>query len=217
MPYIYLIHCRASVNAKENVYKIGKSVDFNKRLDGYDKGSIPIFTIYVCECDDFERLLITIFRSKFIIRADYGSEYFEGNINVMINTILEEYNKTELSYNVSNVVENVDVQKTETPNNVIKTKILLKNKLNKVTLQSLNDFQNNINMNSSEISSNQYFCMLNNHIQNYRMDKQSGRTNLKFGDYIDSNYAFINNLCTSLLSTHDENNIKLIERLKISV
>jgi len=72
IPYIYLIHCRASVNAKENVYKIGKSVDFNKRLDGYDKGSIPIFTIYVCECDDFERLLITIFRSKFIIRADCG-------------------------------------------------------------------------------------------------------------------------------------------------
>jgi hypothetical protein len=129
----------------------------------------------------------------------------------MINTILEEYNKTELSYNVSNVVENVDVQKTETPNNLIKTKILLKNKLNKVTLQSLNDFQNNINMNSSEISSSQYFCMLNNHIQNYRMDKQSGRTNLKFGDYLDSNYAFINNLCSSLLSTHDANNIKLID------
>lgn len=217
MPYIYLIHCRASVNAKENVYKIGKSGDFNKRLDGYDKGSIPIFTIYVSECDDFERLLITIFRSNFIIRSDYGSEYFEGTVNVMINTILEEYNKTELSYNVSNVVENGDVQKTESTNNIIKTKTLLKNKLNKVTLQSLNDFQNNINMNSSEIASSQYFCMLNNHIQNYRMDKQSGRTNLKFGDYLDSNYAFINNLCTSLLSTHDITNNKLIERIKISV
>lgn len=208
MPYIYLIHCRASVNAKENVYKIGKSGDFNKRLDGYDKGSIPIFTIYVSECDEFERQLITIFRSKFIIRSDYGSEYFEGMVNVMINTILEEYNKTVLNYNVSNDT----LQKTVTPSSIIKMKTQLKNKLNKVSLQSLNGFQNNINMNSSEIASSQYFCMLNNHIQNYRIEKQSGRTNLKFGDYLD-NYAFINNLCTSL-STHD---IKLIERIKISV
>lgn len=209
MPYIYLIHCRASVNAKENVYKIGKSGDFNKRLDGYDKGSIPIFTIYVSECDEFERLLITIFRTKFIIRSDYGSEYFEGMSNVMINTILEEYNKTVLSYNVSN---EDTLQKIETPI-IIKTTTQLKNKLNKVSLQSLNIFQQNINMNSIEIASSQYFCMLNNNIQNYRIEKQSGHTNLKFGDYLEYNYAFINNLCTSL-STHD---IKLIERIKISV
>ena len=216
MPYIYLIHCRASVNIKENVYKIGKSHDFNKRLEGYDKGSIPIFSLYVSEIDDFEKILIKIFQSKFSSRYDYGNEYFEGNISVMINSIIEEYNKINLAYDATNVVESTN-KKVEATIDIIKTKTQLKNKLNKVNIQNLNDFQNNMNMNSSEINNSQYFCMLNNSIQSYRMDKMNGLTKLKFGDYLESNLAFINNLCASLLSNHDVCSIKLIERIKVSI
>jgi len=219
MPYIYLIHCRASVNIKEKVYKIGKSIDFNKRLEGYDKGSIPIFTIYVSTCDEFEKILLTIFRSKFIIRSDYGSEYFEGDITLMINTILEEYNKTKLSYKIleTDDEEHQVTQKMDNTINVIKMKTQLKNKLNKVNIQNLNDFQMNINLNSQEFNNSQYFCILNNSIQSYRMDKSSSKTNLKFGDYLETNYSFINNLCCSLLSNHDINSIKLCERIKLSI
>ena len=72
-------------------------------------------------------------------------------------------------------------------------------------------------MNSSEINNSQYFCMLNNSIQSYRMDKMNGLTKLRFGDYLERNLAFINNLCASLLSNHDVSIIKLIERIKVSI
>ena len=75
----------------------------------------------------------------------------------------------------------------------------------------------NITLNSTEFNNNQYYCMLNNSIQNYRIDKIGGRTKLKFGDYLESNFAFINNLCSSLLLIHDTNTVKLIERIKISI
>jgi hypothetical protein len=35
MPYIYLIHTRASLNINEPVYKIGKTNDFSKRISDY--------------------------------------------------------------------------------------------------------------------------------------------------------------------------------------
>ena len=45
MPYIYLIHCRASLNIRGPVYKIGKTTDFDKCVSEYDKGSEPILVL----------------------------------------------------------------------------------------------------------------------------------------------------------------------------
>ena len=127
MPYIYLLHCRAAINANENVYKIGKSVDFNKRLSGYDKGTIPLFTIYVTNCDEIEKILIKIFETKFILRKDYGNEYFQGEINQMIKTIMEEYEKSKLSYCLDKIEENTVINAINETNTIalIKTKQIL--------------------------------------------------------------------------------------------
>lgn len=91
MPYIYLIHCRASMNAQEPVYKIGKSNDFLRRLSAYDKGSTPMLSIYVTNCDTLETHLLGIFNSLYKPRRDYGREYFEGNMTDMIRTIVAEH------------------------------------------------------------------------------------------------------------------------------
>ena len=80
MPYIYIIHTRASLNINEPVYKIGKTTDFSKRISGYDKGSEPILMLYVNNSNIFEKLIIETFKIHFIKRTDYGNEYFEGNV-----------------------------------------------------------------------------------------------------------------------------------------
>jgi len=93
MPYVYLIHCRASVNIKENVYKFGKTTDFSKRLSGYDKGTIPLFLLYINDCDTFETEILDLLSKNFTKRSDYGSEYFEGDLSKMIEVIMIQYSQ----------------------------------------------------------------------------------------------------------------------------
>ena len=95
MPYIYIIHCRASINCRENVYKIGKTDNICNRMHGYDKGSVAIFSLFVCDSDSFEKHLIALFTEQFIKRHDYGNEYFEGNLSKMISLIMIEFNKVD--------------------------------------------------------------------------------------------------------------------------
>ena len=82
MPYIYLIHTRASLNINEPVYKIGKTNDFSKRISGYAKGSEPILMLYVNNSDIFEKLIIEMFNINFIKRTDYGNEYFDDALRI---------------------------------------------------------------------------------------------------------------------------------------
>lgn len=91
---IYLLHTRACINASENVYKIGKSINIKRRMKSYDKGSI---LKYHRECpndlDKVEKQLIKFFSKKFKIRTDYGREYFEGKLEHMIAYIDKYFDK----------------------------------------------------------------------------------------------------------------------------
>jgi hypothetical protein len=214
MPYIYLIHCRASLNNNENVFKLGKSQDFNKRLDGYDKGSLPILSLFVNECDEFEKYLINLFDSKFKQRNDYGREYYEGEINIMINTLIQEYNLKNLCY-IVNQKDTVPKQNIITTDFIMKIKTKFKNKLNKININNINSFQTNIMIYSSELNNNQYYHLINNYIQNYRYDINNNKKKIKFGDYLDTNYSFINNICNSINA--DNNNIKLIDKINLLI
>ena len=117
MPYIYLIHTRASLNINEPVYKIGKTNDFSKRISGYDKGSIPILMLYVNNCDIFEKLIIEIFNTNFIKRTDYGNEYFEGNVSDMIGIIMDNFKELNMCYNIEQ--EEQKQVETNVTNNVL--------------------------------------------------------------------------------------------------
>ena len=225
MPYIYLVHCRASVNANENVYKIGKSIDFNKRLSGYDKGTIPIFTIYVKECDDFEKILIKLFETKFSHRKDYGNEYFYGNVGEMIQTIMNEYEKYDLCYSIENKKEDISENIITIKPNIIedntialiKTKKLLINKLNKIKITEIYDFINNITINSQEYNYSTYYSSLQNYYQQFTLDTQTQSNKLKYGDYLENKCRFISNICHSAYCGNDIIALKLIERIKICV
>jgi len=96
MEGLYLIHLREFIKSKESVFKIGRSDDIHNRVRKYPKGSNVLFTMkcfnsIVCEAD-----LIKLFNKKFIHKPEYGTEYFEGDEDIMIDEIykyLNNYNK----------------------------------------------------------------------------------------------------------------------------
>jgi hypothetical protein len=87
--YIYLIQDRGCVDAKLQIYKLGKTscVDPYKRLGGYKKGySIKIIR-QVPNCDLAEKQLLAAFRKKYKQELSHGKEYFSGSYVDMIRDI----------------------------------------------------------------------------------------------------------------------------------
>ena len=85
---IYLIHTREFVNSKEPIYKIGRSKNLNTRILQYPKGSNVLCSIKCANSNLCEKELIKLFTKLFIIRKDYGNEYFEGDHDNMIFVII---------------------------------------------------------------------------------------------------------------------------------
>ena len=86
--YIYLIREREFINANKEVYKIGKSKsECCRRVIAYPKGSEVIIIRKYENCDTGETKLLNIFRMNFIHRTDIGAEYFEGDVEDMVNFI----------------------------------------------------------------------------------------------------------------------------------
>jgi hypothetical protein len=199
MPYIYLIHTRASLNINENVYKIGKTNDFTKRLSGYDKGSIPILILYVNNCDNFEKILLEIFNLTFIKRSDYGSEYFEGEPSKMIQIIMDKFYELNILLCYSN--ETVKEEKTQTIKNnseeiFVKKRNLLQKLLNKINENNINKFDidfSQVTHNLHNIETIQIRSNIQNAITNYKVNIMNSKQNSniivykKFGDYLHNN------------------------------
>jgi hypothetical protein len=82
---LYIIQLRESIRLGEDVYKIGKSKKMHTRIKQYPKGSKVIMLIEVDDCNICEKNVIKDFKMKFKQRRDLGTEYFEGNINEMID------------------------------------------------------------------------------------------------------------------------------------
>lgn len=215
MPYIYLVRTRACINSNESVYKIGKTIDFNKRITGYDKGTETILLLFVKDCDTFERTIIDLFNVKFTKMTDYGSEYYKGDVSQMISFIMEKFYECNMCYSL----ENIEEQKSKTIEShdelfIQKRNALLKilNKVNEKTIEKFrNDFmlvkystQNSITNNECRIAFNDlcnaiegysyYYHPLNKHQAPY-MPK-------KMGDYFEHNnpnllfsitYNYLNN------------------------
>ena len=90
--FIYMIRTRASLNANENVYKIGKTHrSFNSRMSGYDKGYEIILVVPVASgiLDIAERDILEHIGQHFKQRTDYGQEYFEGDRMQLVKRMIE--------------------------------------------------------------------------------------------------------------------------------
>jgi ribosomal protein S27AE len=89
--YIYICYTREFKLLNETIYKIGRTIDINKRIYGYSKGSIMLLVI---ECNNHiqaEKDILKLFDNDFIKCKEYGNEYFSGDLNLMQDVILSYF------------------------------------------------------------------------------------------------------------------------------
>ncbi len=89
---IYIIREREFMTQDKLVYKLGRSNNMINRARQYPKGSEIILLLKCSDTVNVETKLIKLFSKDFKQCKEYGTEYFEGDINSMIklavNTIL---------------------------------------------------------------------------------------------------------------------------------
>jgi hypothetical protein len=128
---LYIIQLRESIRLCEDVYKVGKTKVICRREKQYPKGSKVIMVIEVEDCNIAEKKMIKYFKDKFKQRRDLGTEYFEGNINEMIEyyksicirDITNDFYK-EKAKKVRNKSENIYYQKMDEYKNKKKDEII---------------------------------------------------------------------------------------------
>lgn len=89
---LYIIQTRESIRLEEDVYKIGKTQSMQQRMNKYPKGSSLHKTIRVSDRHMAEKLVLREFRQKFTRREDMGHEYFQGNLQEMMQ-IFDEFER----------------------------------------------------------------------------------------------------------------------------
>jgi len=106
---LYLLQTREFVDSNKPIYKIGRSNKISQRLHRYPNGSIVHLVI---ECKDskiHESQLINLFKNDFKLKPYYGLEYFIGDKNEMINTIIKYI--TTIYNNVKIIKEPIKIYK----------------------------------------------------------------------------------------------------------
>ncbi len=80
--YFYIVQEREFLGT--NNYKIGKTSNVENRMRYYSKNSKLIYSIKVDDQNEVKAILMELFKDKFIQKKEYGREYFEGDINEII-------------------------------------------------------------------------------------------------------------------------------------
>ncbi len=105
--YIYLLQEREFIKTNENIFKIGMTQKENHtRFNQYPKGSILLFQIICQNCIFVERKIKEEYKNKFIHRKDIGNEYFEGNVEEMINLMYNTRNKYNIHTDIKSTFKN---------------------------------------------------------------------------------------------------------------
>ena len=121
--YVYLLITRESIRMKDNVFKIGRTKNIKNRLRHYPKGTELINVIKVNDAVFVEQEIMRGFKEKFINRTDFGTEYFEGDINEIKFYFCEivNFNKDEIKckrfFKNHNTIKIFQEENTPTLNN----------------------------------------------------------------------------------------------------
>lgn len=82
--YVYLLQEREFIKSGEPIFKIGRTKQTGfKRFNNYSKGALLICHLLVEDSLRAENELIRVFSLHFNRKLDYGSEWFEGDIQLM--------------------------------------------------------------------------------------------------------------------------------------
>jgi hypothetical protein len=151
--YIYLLKEREFVNSKMSIYKVGKSKQENtKRFKQYPKGSILCYQRICNDCDKMEKEIIKKFKIEFNQAKDIGNEYFEGDVNKMINII-------------SKTIKNEELKDLDKNFGIIKRN-------DKLEILNMSDFTEQILINTSKKMEEYY----NNYLKNNTLDPETANS-----------------------------------------
>lgn len=182
--HIYIFHRGDFRDAKKNIYKIGytgqKKVE--TRINQYRPKGDLIFSDEFINVKLFEKYLIKIFKCKFIFRRDFGLEYFEGDINIMIKTIKD-----------SILVFKKDGHCDSLLKNGVKIKQIVK--CNKLAINNSDNKNNKNNNNNNNMNMNtmKYKCSICNYYTNKKSNYDHHNKSIKHNNnvYTNTNKALI--------------------------
>jgi hypothetical protein len=86
-PHIYILQEREFIRLQEQTYKIGETEKPHRRFSGYAKSSELQYISKVDDVRFVEQSAKLRFKALFHQKKEYGTEYFNGNIQDMISEI----------------------------------------------------------------------------------------------------------------------------------
>ena len=141
MDYIYLLKEREFIKTGEDIFKIGRSSQFNdKRIKQYPKGSMVLLMIFCGNSKQIEIFLINKFKEIFIQRKDIGVEYFEGCLLKMREIIIE--NIIKLDNLTIEKFKQESLNKLNKTNDNIEVIISEKKRINELKIKSILEKEN---------------------------------------------------------------------------
>ena len=90
---LYLLQEERFIESNKNIYKIGRSSNIYNRVNSYENGTIVYLIIECNNSEKNEAELIKIFNKEFKNIKYYGSEYFQGELLIMKNLIINHIKK----------------------------------------------------------------------------------------------------------------------------
>jgi len=90
---LYLLQEERFIESNKNIYKIGRSSNIYNRINSYENGTIVYLIIECNNSEKNEAELIKIFNKEFKNIKYYGSEYFQGELLIMKNLIINHIKK----------------------------------------------------------------------------------------------------------------------------
>lgn len=110
--YVYVIQEREFVNSGEPVYKIGRSQCILKRMAQYPNESQVHMVVKVADAMLAEKYLIGQLKNyhDIVHRKNIGTEYFQGDLRTIMNTVLHVANMIHGKYKDPEVKPKVEVK-----------------------------------------------------------------------------------------------------------
>lgn len=84
---LYILQTRRCIQMHTPIYKVGHATDAGRRLQQYPKGSRLIVRLPVSHMLASERFMLAVCNHNFVQRKDFGSEYFQGDICMMVGIL----------------------------------------------------------------------------------------------------------------------------------
>ena len=113
--YAYIIQERELVRLGESTYKIGKTGQNPPwgRFKGYPKGSELILLLKVSDKHVFEKNVLSVFKIKYQHMTEYGNEYFNGDVNEMIQDMFSIRKKLCIPFDEKNDTDDEDTDEED--------------------------------------------------------------------------------------------------------